>query len=258
MVENKARTMNTNRQIRRLWWPALLAVVFCCQCKTTEEEPDVITSLEGGSKFGKFGKVKKVGYKRQGGYEFAGGGEKEGESAERVKKTGRNEKEIKNRKGEVVRTEKRADLYGDRSSNTARETSSGFKGNKAARFKKDSFAGSEFRTPEYLKRQQYNGTKDYRDGSQKSREDGTESKLADRLFKTKAASDDNQLARESGSNSRQDDKTFRTSADRTGTKALSESKVPEGVPQSGYRENAMMSMDDVKKMVNPSSYRPES
>lgn len=249
--------MNTNRQMRRLWWPALLAVVFCCQCNTTDEKK-VITSLEQGSKFGKFGEVKKVGYKRQGGYEFAGQ-DKEGESAERVKTTGRNEKAIKNRDGEVVRTEKKGDLYANRSDNAARETGSGFKGNRAAKFKKDSFAQKEFRTPEYLKRQEFNGTKEFREGAQQSRESGSESKFADRLFKTRSASDSNQLARESGSSSRDDDgKTFKTSSDRIGSKALSNSKAPEGTPQSGYRDNLMMSMDDVKKMVNPSSYRPES
>ena len=253
--------MNTNGQRLRFAAAAILAVLFGCHCKSTDSE-NVITSLEGASKFGKFGKLTPVGQKRSGGYKFAGVNDQEekSEGAQRVKNTNRNEKVIKNRDGEVVRTEKKKDLYSDRSAATASESGSRFGEKKKAKFAKDKFAAKEFKTPEYIKRQGFSGAREFENGDQKARESGTESKkFANRLFKTKAASENNQLAEESGSNHRDTGKVFETGSNRTGARAQENAAAPEGVPlSSGYRDNVKMSLDEVKKMLNPASARSDA
>lgn len=254
--------MNINWQAFKLMLPAIVGVLFCCQCQTTDE-PEIATSLEG-SKFGKFGKVRKVGLKRESGYKFSGVNDnelassgKKNEGADRVANTLKNERVIKNSDGEVVRVEKRDDLYGDRSSSTARETGRAFDGNKKARFKDNNFAKKEFKTPEYLQRQEFAGSKTFKDGSMKASESGSETKhFVNKLFKTNSSSFENQMARENGSSSDRFNKTYRTSSDRIASKALNKSAIPEGVQgMSGYQDNLQMSMDDVKKLINPASAR---
>jgi hypothetical protein len=256
--------MNTNWHTLKLLLPAILGLAFCCQCKTTEKTDGVITSLDGGSKFGKLGKLSTVGMKRESGYKFQGvndnelkGSGKKNESADRVANTLKNEKVIKNSKGEVVRKEKRGDLYSDRSSTSARETNRAFSGNKQAKIKTNSFADKKFKTPEYLQRQEFAGNKTFRDGDRKASDSGQESKsFAGKLFKTNRSALGNQSARENGSRVGEADKTFKTSSDRISTRALENSAEPEGVRVTkGYRDNVNLSLDDVKKLVNPSSVR---
>ncbi|MDF1813963.1 MAG: hypothetical protein P1V20_17300 [Verrucomicrobiales bacterium] len=244
--------MNFTRQAFQLMLSAILAVVFCCQCETTEE-PDVLTSLEGGSKFGKFGKVSKVGMKRESGYKFADSDSKKiekSEAAQRVANTLNNEKVIKNSKGEVVRKEQRSDLYSDMMSNTAKESGKSFD-RKMARIKDSKFGEKEFKTPEYLKRQEFAGYETTDGGAQMARETDSLSNQFTKMFKAKQSSMENQMARESGSTKGRFDKIFGTRDDSISNKAIKTSVVPVGVDgMTGYRENVAMSMDDVKKLVN--------
>lgn len=255
--------MDMNWQSLKLLLLATAGVALCCQCQTNDS-PEIVTSLDQGSKFGKLGKVNKVGLKRESGYKFTGVNDnelassgKKSEAADRVANTLRNEKVIKNRKGEVVRVEKRSDLYGDRSSNSAQEGNRAFDGRKKAKFKDSNFARKEFKTPEYLQRQEFAGTKTFKDGNRSASESGSESRqFVKKLFKTGDSSFQNQSARENGSSSSRFNKSFKTSNDRIASKALNRSAIPEGVQgMTGYQDNLLMSMDDVKKLVNPSSAR---
>lgn len=201
---------------------------------------------------------------RQTGYKFMGHNDGELESnkkkspgANRIATTNKNEKSIKNSKGEVIRTEKRDDLYSDRSSATAQETGRSFDGKKQAKLKQSSMAKKEFKTPEYLKRQQF-ATKSYNEGSnQQARESNQETQFVKKLFDTKSSDMGNKAARENGSVASRFDKDFATSSNRTGTKAQKNAAIPTGAVQglSGYKENMSLSVDDVRKMVSPDSIR---
>lgn len=238
-----------------------VAVAFlCCQCRTGEDSSNVISSLDQESKFGRFGKLTPVGEKRQSGYKFKGINDHELESnksegGERVSNTTRNERVIRNREGEVVRVEKRDDLYSDRSSHTANETGRSFTGKKA-KLKKDEFASKEFRKPEYLKRQEFAATQSFREADQTARESGEETTRFSKLFKTNSHSATNQAAAENGSRNRLFNKTFDTNTDRTAARAQRQAAIPDPVnATAGYQDNAAMTMDDVKKLVNPEASR---
>jgi hypothetical protein len=248
--------MKPNWQIWQLLLPAIVGVCFCCGCQTTEEADSTLPA----SKFGKLGTVSKVGIKRESGYKFVDDPEvtsgKKSESAERLLDASKNEKVIKNSKGEVVRKETRGDLY-EQDANQARETNHAFRGNKEARIKESKFAQKDFKTPEYLKLQEFNGSKNFRDGATVANESGDNNRqFAGKFFKTETNSTSNQLARENGTSTSRIDKTYRTSTDRTAARAMEKSAVPVGVAGvSGYQDNLEMSMDDVKKLINPSSAR---
>ena len=234
--------------------------LFCCQCRTGDESSNVISSLDQGSKFGRFGKLTPVGEKRQSGYKFKGINDNELESSqseggERIANTNRNEKVIRNPEGEVVRVEKREDLYGNRSEHTANETGRSFTG-KRAKLKKDEFASKEFHKPEYLKRQEFAATQSFREADQTARESGEETTRFSKLFKTHSHSATNQSAAENGSRNQLFNRTFDTKTDRTAARAQRQAAIPEPVnATAGYQDNAAMTMDDVKKLVNPGSSR---
>lgn len=258
-----SKHMNTNWQAFKLFLTAIAAVVFCCQCKTGGD-PEVVTSLESGSKFGKLGKLSEVGMKRQSGYKFSGVNDnelessgKKSEGAERISGTLKNEKVIKNSKGEVVRKEKRTDLYAERTGVEARETGRSFDGKKQARLKQSRYGKKEFKTPEYLQRQEFAGSKTFKDGSLAANESGSKTKhFVDKMFQTDKSKFQNQSARENGSTNSRFNKTFTTSSDRIASKAFKTSAIPNGVDgMTGYRDNVNLSMDDVKKLVNPASAR---
>lgn len=244
----------------RLLLLGMAVALLCCQCRTSEDSSNVIASLDEGSKFGRFGKLTPVGEKRQSGYKFKGINDHELESkktegGERIANTNRNERVIRNREGEVVRVEKREDLYNNRSDHTANETGRSFTGKKA-KLKKDEFASKEFRKPEYLKRQEFTATQSFREADQTARESGEETSRFSKLFKTNSHSATNQSATENGRRNRLFDRTFDTNTDRTAARSQRQAAIPEPVnATAGYQDNAAMTMDDVKKLVNPESSR---
>ncbi len=127
---------------------------------------------------------------------------------------------------------------------------------KEARLGKAEAKTKQFRTPEYLKRQEFTGVTAARDGSQIAREGNFgESSFRDagKGFEKKAK--DAPLFGNFGtSDNREAGKEFRTREDQTNA-ALADAPRPKGTPRSiGYQDNVSLSMDDVKKMLNPSAY----
>ncbi len=154
----------------------------------------------------------------------------------------------------------RKDLYSEKSFRNA-------KGNEAElknfRMGKRDMSMKEFRTPEYLTRQ-----KDYRTRESNISKDARESDV-DRF----TTADSNAEARIRKSkpgfldwlnpfSKKQDyydaEKTYRTSSNRTGSRAIESAPSPEPMSQIGAgpqdQINPALSMDDVKKMLNPASF----
>lgn len=241
---NTITTNTLNRNTKKSWRKLTLAlpiVISClvfCQCKP------VRTVTPRGT----------TGYKFKGINENELASEKKkNEGASRIANTLKNEKTIKNSKGEVVKVEKRDNLYADRSAATARETGSTFNGKKQAKVGKNKVTKKEFKTPEYLKNSEFAGTKSFRDAGQTARESGSENKrVANKLFQTKSNSTGDNVARESGSTNRNSDKSFKTALNRTASKAQDNAAIPTPFDgMRGYRDNAHMTVDDVKKLVTP-------
>lgn len=127
---------------------------------------------------------------------------------------------------------------------------------KRARFEKTEAETKAFRTPEYLKRQEYAGITSARESGIMARE-GDSSRPPDRasgkLFE-KQSKDSTDLATFGTATDRDAEDTFATSADRD---AAAVTKAPRavGTPRkAGYQDNVALSMDDVKKMLNPGAF----
>lgn len=160
------------------------------------------------------------------------------------------EKRVVNSKGEVVRTEKRGDLYSDREGLKVRESGTAFRG-QDAKFKAHNYKSKSFKTPEYLKRDTY-ATSSYREGSQQSREG--EKSFAHQLFKTETARQSNKASRAAAKSYRKVD-DFSTSSNRTATDAQKNAAIPTGTAnQTGYKKSPL-TLDDVRKLVHPESVR---
>jgi hypothetical protein len=129
-------------------------------------------------------------------------------------------------------------------------------GKKEARFKNMEAETKAFRTPEYLKRQEFAGIAAARESGSAARE-GNSNKSKDEaagmLFKKKTQSTTELATFETGSH-RDSNEVFETSADRMAPAVL-EAPRATGTPRTmGYQDNVAMSMDDVKKMLNPNAY----
>ncbi len=127
---------------------------------------------------------------------------------------------------------------------------------KKARFEKMEAETKAFRTPEYLKRQEYAGVSDARESGMTARE-GNSTRSPDaaagKLFEKKAK-DSTELATFGTSTHRDAGQVFETSADRDAS-AVAEAPRATGTPRkAGYQDNVAMSLDDVKKMLNPGAY----
>lgn len=129
-------------------------------------------------------------------------------------------------------------------------------GKKEARFRKMESETKAFRTPEYLKRQEYAGISAARESGSAAREgnsNNSKDKAAGMLFKKKTQSSTNLATYETGSH-RDSNSIFKTSADRMAP-AVVDAPRATGTPRTmGYQDNVAMSMDDVKKMLNPNAY----
>lgn len=127
---------------------------------------------------------------------------------------------------------------------------------KEARFGKMKAETKAFRTPEYLKRQEYAGISTARESGLTAREgNSTQSKdvAAGKLFKKSARNSNEWDTFQTGSH-RDSGNTFETSADRLAP-AYTEAPRATGTPRTmGYQDNVSMSMDDVKKMLSPNAY----
>lgn len=249
--------MNTKHSWIRLGYllPIVLGCFVLCQCE----------------------KKRTVLSQRSTGYKFSGHNDHELESnkgknkgRERMDSGMQNKKLIKNRKGEVIDEVERSDLYAGRSNYSMKKGKDGkilmqqgsnnssgntaFKGTKKSKFANKDFQHKEFRTPEYLKKQEFAGNKTFRNANDTARESGN--RLTKKLFNTQTTNSSDTTARESSSRSLFNNKTFSTKADSSATKAQSNAANPTGVKPSPFAyERAVMSVDEVKKLVNPTATR---
>lgn len=144
-------------------------------------------------------------------------------------------------------------LYSDQK---ARGVDGGFD-KKEAKFKKSEARTKEFRTPEYIKRQQYSGVESARESQSVAREGNfgqSRDRDANRLFQRKTKSSTELASFDTGTY--QDaNRTFSTASDSEGSRAIENAPIADGIRQTqGYRDNAALSVDDVKKMLNPGYY----
>lgn len=117
-----------------------------------------------------------------------------------------------------------------------------------------------FRTPEYLKCQEYAGVSSAREGSMQAQEGNSKkspSRAAGQKF-DKKAKNSTELASFGTSAYRESDSIFETKADRAASAVTNAPRATGVSQQMGYRDNASLSMDDVKKMLNPTSYARSS
>lgn len=127
---------------------------------------------------------------------------------------------------------------------------------KKARFEKMEAETKAFKTPEYLQRQEYAGIASARESGMAARE-GNSTRSPDaaagKLF-NKKAKDSTELATFGTSTHRDAGQVFATSA-APDASAVTEAPRAIGTPRkAGYQDNVAMSMDDVKKMLNPGAY----
>ncbi|MDF1825801.1 MAG: hypothetical protein P1U68_14230 [Verrucomicrobiales bacterium] len=131
-------------------------------------------------------------------------------------------------------------------------------GKKEAKFKNDVARTKKFRTPEYIKRQEFAGTDAARESGSAAREGNSRTssdRQAGKLFQKAKTKNSNQLASFDTGNAPGVDKRFSTSSDARGSEGIANAPIPDGVRQSsGYKANAGMSVDDVKKLLSPGGY----
>lgn len=127
---------------------------------------------------------------------------------------------------------------------------------KEARFEKMDAETKAFRTPEYLKRQEYAGVATAREDGSVAREgnfNNSRDAQAGKLFDKKSKTSTELATYKTGAH-RDSDAVYKTGADRSAS-AVIEAPDATGTPRkSGYQDNVAMSMDDVKKMLNPNAY----
>lgn len=127
-------------------------------------------------------------------------------------------------------------------------------GTKKAKLGNAQSFNKEFKTPEFIKRQEFDGVSEARESGGAARETNQSNKAGSKLFgsRTKDTSNMSLLGTEAFSDS---NKAFGSSDNASVTKALENAPRAAGsAAQMGYLENAAMSFDDVKKMLNPASY----
>lgn len=155
-----------------------------------------------------------------------------------------------------VRTAKRPNLH---SGQTARGLDGEY-GTKKARFKKDVAKTKEYKTPEYLKMQEYRGAEEARESNSNAREGlFKKSREAGKSFDTDGSEKTNEMALFKTGSTNDTGSTYKTGEDRIAMDELRTSPRADGVQQiSGYKPNSSMTVDDVKKMLNPGAYTAQS
>jgi len=144
-------------------------------------------------------------------------------------------------------------LYGD---NKARGSEGEFR-TKDSKYGNSDFKTNKFKTPEYLKMQDFNGTK-------KAREDGNFAREGD--FKKSGLRDGRKLFRNQSKDSTEyasyntgqyakEGKKFSSGNNRLSMNAMDAAPEAVGTRQAmGYKENYSLTKDSVKKMISPGTY----
>lgn len=131
-------------------------------------------------------------------------------------------------------------------------------GKKEAKFKNKEAKTKEFPTPEYIKRQQFAGAESARESGATAREGNSnqsQDKDARKLFSRTNRQTSSELASFETSRTGDTQKRFSTDSDAIGSSAISEAPRAGGLRQTaGYRSNAGLTVDDVKKMLSPGVY----
>lgn len=124
---------------------------------------------------------------------------------------------------------------------------------KSARFSKNEAATKEFRTPEYLVRQDFRGVKEARGTGAAAREGNTQDRATGKMFgtKTQGTSD---LGSYATSDYRGSGSSYATGLDAASSAAQNAPRPASTAQKIGYQDNVGMTMDDVKRMLNPGSY----
>ncbi len=153
-----------------------------------------------------------------------------------------------------TRTAKRNNLYEG-------QEAKGFDGEfgmKKAKLGKTNAKMKEFKTPEYLKMQEFKGTSESKFGAVKAREgnfENSKSSFASKLFSGAETKGVDTFGTYKTNGFDGASKEFKTDGNRAGMNAVNTAPRPAGVAQiTGYQQNSSMSMDDVKKLLNPNAY----
>lgn len=211
---------------------AVFAPLFLCQCETQRTYGEI---RRGNISFD------------QGMWGGQGGG---GTSSEEHKKITQKGYEIA--EDGSIKADK-PDLYADKK---ARGMDGKF-GKKEAKFKNLEARTKEFRTPEYIKRQEYKGATEARESQSTAREGlfgNNRDSSSGKLFASKSESS-TQLAQFDTGRNRAEGRTFSPGGSTALTEAVRNAPRATGTTMTaGYQDNVSMTMDDVKKMLNPGSY----
>lgn len=127
---------------------------------------------------------------------------------------------------------------------------------KESRFSDKAAKTKSFRTPEYLKLQGYSGVSEFREGNATAREgNSTRSPYADA---SKGFANTSKSSSKWGifgtKKYREGNAVYKTGPDRSAP-AVTNAPRATGTPRKmGYQDNVAMSLDDVKKMLNPNAY----
>ena len=127
-------------------------------------------------------------------------------------------------------------------------------GKKQARYGKMEAKTKEFKTPDYLMRQQEFKTGKAKESGSQAREGDSRDRQSGKLFQTKSKASSDVASFETGTFDQSGEK-YATNADRTGSASIANAPIADGTRQTmGFQDNTKMSLDDVKKMVNPGTY----
>lgn len=128
---------------------------------------------------------------------------------------------------------------------------------KEAKFRNREARTKEFRTPEYIERQQFAGADSAREDGSRAREAdfaGSRDRQANKLFAKRDKASSELAVFETGAD-RAAGTVFGTQRDAVGSEAIANAPIAEGQQRAaGYADNASMSLDDVKKMLDPGDY----
>lgn len=157
----------------------------------------------------------------------------------------------------------RKELYADKSFRNSKGNDADLKN---YRMGKKNMNMKEYRTPEYLTRQKDYRTKDsniYKDAreSDVDRFTSTDTTREARIRDSKPGFLDWLNPFSKKNDFQGSDKAFRTSDNRSGSRAIQNAPVPEPMSEIGAgpqdQRDSSLSMDDVKKMINPEDYRSQ-
>ncbi len=213
---------------------SLLATVFLCQCET--QQPKVTTRSSTYS----------FDQKMWGSQAGGSNGD-----TEKIKNKFTNHGFTIDEEGNFKAD--RTDLYGD---SEAKGTKGMFR-TKEAKLKQAKLGTKTFKTPEYLKMQDFKGIKDARESGNLAREaDFKKSRWRDgkKLFSSNTKDTAEYASFNTGEN-KMGKKVFSTGNNAAMTTAMENSpEATATLKSNGYKPNKSLTKDDVKKMINPNGY----